>query len=162
MTDERIDPRTQQGSSEAHYGGELVASFPEYLQAQALVDRMSNDGFPVERIRIVGDGVRTVEQVTGRKTIGRAALGAAGAGAWFGLLVGLLLGLFTFGPMAWLWVLLLSVVLGALWGAAFGALAHWSTGGERDFSSVMTLKAQRYDVLVEGEHAAEAARYRNE
>lgn len=136
-----------------------LASFTDYLGAQRLVDRMSDDGFPVEHVRIVGDGVRTVEQVTGRMTKGRAALVGAGSGAWFGLLIGLLLGLFAFGPTAWITILLLSLLIGALWGAVFGFAAHWATRGQRDFSSVQTLRAQRYDVYVDTSHAAQAAAY---
>jgi hypothetical protein len=138
---------------------QLVATFPDYVEAQRLVDRMSDDGFPVEHVRIVGHGVRTVEQVTGRMTRGRAALAGAASGAWFGLLIGLLLGLFAIGP-AWLWLLLVGLVTGAVWGAVFGFLAHWATRGQRDFASIMSLQAERYDVYVDASHAADAARYR--
>jgi MFS family permease len=136
----------------------LLASFSDYLEAQRLVDRMSDEGFPVESVRIVGEGVRTVEQVTGRMTRGRAAAAGAAGGAWFGVLVGLLFGLFTAGAV-WVWLLLISLVIGAFWGAVFGFVAHWSTRGKRDFSSVMALQAQRYEVHVDKERAAEAARF---
>lgn len=136
----------------------MLASYPDYADAQRLVDRMSDDGFPVESVRIVGEGVRTVEQVTGRMTRARAAAAGAMSGAWFGVFIGLLFGLFTAGA-AWIWMLLISLLIGAFWGAVFGFVAHWSTRGKRDFSSVMTLQAQRYEVHVEAERAAEAARY---
>jgi hypothetical protein len=136
----------------------LLASFSDYLEAQRLVDRMSDDGFPVESVRIIGDGVRTVEQVTGRMTRGRAALAGAASGAWFGVFIGLLFGLFTAGA-AWVPLLLVSLLIGAFWGAVFGFVAHWSTRGQRDFSSVMTLQAQRYEVHVDQAMAARAARY---
>jgi hypothetical protein len=136
----------------------VLASFPDYADAQRLVDRMSDDGFPVESVRIVGEGVRTVEQVTGRMTRGRAAAAGAASGAWFGVFIGLLFGLFTAGA-AWLWMLLISLVIGAFWGAVFGFVAHWSTRGQRDFSSVMTLQAQRYEVHVDRAQAAQAAKY---
>lgn len=136
----------------------LLATFADYLGAQRLVDRMSDDGFPVESVRIVGDGVRTVEQVTGRLTRGRAALAGAASGAWFGVFIGLLFGLFS-ADTTWVWFVLISLVIGAFWGAVFGFVAHWSTRGKRDFSSVMTLEAQRYEVHVDRERAAEAARY---
>ncbi|WP_329791008.1 general stress protein [Lentzea sp. DG1S-22] len=136
----------------------LLATFADYLGAQQLVDRMSDDGFPVESVRIVGDGVRTVEQVTGRLTRGRAALAGAASGAWFGVFIGLLFGLFS-ADTTWVWFVLISLVIGAFWGAVFGFVAHWSTRGRRDFSSVMTLEAQRYEVHVDRERAAEAARY---
>ena len=51
----RIPPET--ASVQAQH---RVASFTDYLSAQRLVDRMSDDGFPVEHVRIVGDGIRTV------------------------------------------------------------------------------------------------------
>jgi hypothetical protein len=137
-----------------------LVSFTDYLDAQRLVDQMSDDGFPVEHVRIVGDGVRTVEQVTGRMTRGRAALMGAAGGAWLGLFIGLLFGLFAVGP-AWLWVLLVSLLIGAVWGALFGFLAHWSTRGQRDFASIMTLQAQRYDVYVDAAHASQAAPYQS-
>ena len=136
----------------------LLASYPDYGDAQRLVDRMSDDGFPVESVRIVGEGVRTVEQVTGRMTRGRAAVAGAVSGAWFGVLIGLLFGLFTAGA-GWVWLLLISLAIGAFWGAVFGFVAHWSTRGRRDFSSVMTLQAQRYEVHVDKAQAARAARY---
>ncbi len=136
----------------------LLASFSDYLEAQRLVDRMSDDGFPVESVRIIGDGVRTVEQVTGRMTRGRAAVAGAAGGAWFGVFIGLLFGLFTTGG-TWVWLVLVSMVIGAFWGAVFGFVAHWSTRGQRDFSSVMTLQAQRYEVHVDQARAAQAARY---
>lgn len=146
-------------NSDAREGDQRrLASFPDYLDAQALVDRMSDDGFPVEHVRIIGDGVRTVEQVTGRMTKGRAALAGAGTGAWFGLLIGLIFGLFTIG-VAWFGVLAVSVLFGALWGAIFGFATHWATRGQRDFSSVRTLRANRYDVYVDGSHMTEAARF---
>lgn len=135
-----------------------LASYTDYLDAQRLVDRMSDDGFPVEHVRIVGDGIQTVEQVTGRMTRARAALMGAGTGAWVGLFVGLLFGLFAVGP-GWLLVLVISLVIGAFWGGVFGFAAHWSTRGQRDFSSVTALRAARYDVYVDSSHAAQAARY---
>jgi hypothetical protein len=91
-------------------------------------------------------------------TKGKAALAGSASGAWFGVLVGLLFAIVVVGPL-WLWMVLVAVVVGAIWGAIFVFPAHWSTRGRRDFSSVQTLQAQRYDVYVAAEHAAEAARY---
>ncbi|WP_331458328.1 general stress protein [Mycobacterium nebraskense] len=81
-------PPGQQGGEAPSVRQELVASFDHYLDVQRLVDHMSDGGFPVEHVRIIGDGVRTVEHVTGRMTTGKAALAGAGSGAWFGLLIG--------------------------------------------------------------------------
>ena len=57
-----------------------VGRFDSYASAQRAVDRLSDDGFPVEKLDIVGSGLRTVERVTGRLTRGRAT----GAGALSG------------------------------------------------------------------------------
>lgn len=133
-----------------------VATYPEYPSAQHAVDHLSDNGFPVERVAIVGTGLRTVEQVTGRMTVARAALSGAATGAWVGLLIGLLLGIFAGGD--WWWVIITAVVLGLIWGTAFGAVAHATTGGRRDFSSVSGLRASDYAVEVDSGRADEAVR----
>jgi len=119
----------------------------EYRKSmQAAVDRLSDDGFPVDELSIVGSDLRLVEKVTGRLTKAKAALSGAASGAWFGLFVGLLLGLFTTGH-GWLVMLLVGLGTGAAWGATFGFLAHAATRGRRDFSAVRMLAAQRYDLI---------------
>lgn len=123
-----------------------LADVADYAQAQSLVDRLSDSGFPVEHVRIVGTGITSVEQVTGRLTKGRAAGLGAAAGAWWGLLIGLLFSFFVLGP--WLVMLLTAVVLGAIGGALVGFVSHWATGGRRDFSSVRGMQAARYEVQV--------------
>ena len=132
-----------------------LGSYESYADAQAVVDRLSDAGFPVETVSIVGCDLRLVEQVTGRLTTARAAgVGAAG-GAWWGVFVGLLLGLFTasfFAP------LLVGLVVGAVFGAATGAIAHAGLRGKRDFSSVKTLGAGRYEILVDEAAADDAQR----
>ena len=50
-----------------------VARFEDYESTQRAVDRLSDDGFPVEKLDIAGSGLRLVERVTGRRTRGRAA-----------------------------------------------------------------------------------------
>ncbi|WP_314036562.1 hypothetical protein [Dietzia sp. CH92] len=45
-----------------------------------------------------------------------------------------------------------------MWGAIFGGIGHASTGGRRDFSSVQTMEADSYDVLVESTHLDVAVR----
>jgi hypothetical protein len=132
-----------------------VARFDDYETAQRAVDRLSDDGFPVETLDIVGSDLRLVERVTGRLTKTRAAGAGAISGAWLGLLIGILLGLFTTG--AWLGVVLGGVAIGAVWGAVFGFAAHAATRGQRDFRSVRALSATRYD-LIARDGTAERAR----
>lgn len=126
-----------------------VATFTDYDHAQLAVDRLSDDGFPVENLDIVGSDLRTVERVTGRLTKGKAAAAGAASGAWFGLFIGLLVGLFTAGP-TWLGLILGGLFIGAAWGAAAGYAGHAATHGRRDFASTKTLLAMRYDVIARG------------
>lgn len=134
-----------------------LATFDSYPPAQALVDKLSDAEFDVKRVRIVGEGLRSIEQVTGRLTTARSALLGAASGAWFGIFLGLLLGFFTPGGV-FLTFLLAGLLFGAGSGAIFGALRHWATRGQRDFSSVRAVEAERYVVMVDSGHLAEAQR----
>ena len=126
-----------------------VARFDDYSSAQRAVDWLSDDGFPVENLDIVGSELRLVERVTGRLTRGRAAGAGALSGLWAGLLLGILIGLFTSGH-SFLAVAATGAALGVLWGAAFGYVAHARTKGQRDFSSVRQLVATHYDLIARG------------
>jgi hypothetical protein len=133
--------------------GLVVASYATYLDAQAAVDHLSDEGFPVQQVAIVGNDLRLVEQVTGRLTRGRAAMAAAGSGAWFGLFVGLLIGLFAGdGSLgSWLQIVMAGVLIGSLWGLLLGFVGYAATGGRRDFLSRSGVVAERYDVVVHGQ-----------
>lgn len=137
-----------------------VASFATYPEAQQAVDLLSDRRFPVERVAIIGEDLRFVEQVTGRQGFGRAALSGLASGAATGALVGALLGLFTlFSPLVSALVLATyGLVIGAVAGLLLGLLSHALSGGRRDFSSVSAVSAGRYDLLVDAEVADDAAR----
>lgn len=135
-------------------GTVTVATYPDYADAQLAVDFLSDQHFPVERTAIVGTDLRLVEKVLGRLTVGRAALAGAAGGAWFGLFVGLLFGLFS--PYNWFAVVTTGVIVGAVWGAVFGGVAQAATGGRRDFSSRSAMVALTYDVVVEPEYGEQA------
>jgi hypothetical protein len=78
-----------------------VASFTIYQEAERAVDLLSDRGFPVERIAIIGRDLQLVEQVTGRMGCGQAALRGALQGAVLGLLFGWLFGLFNWIDRWW-------------------------------------------------------------
>jgi len=139
-------------------GRYALGSYPQYEQAQAVVDHLSDHGFPVETVSIVGADLRLVERVTGRMTRGRAALAGAASTAWLGLLFGLFVGLFAESGSALLALAVYGLVFGAIFGAVLGFAAHAATGGRRDFSSTTGLAATRYEVLVEQSRAQEAER----
>jgi hypothetical protein len=111
-----------------HAAWNTVARFDDYGSAQRAVDRLSDDGFPVEQLDIVGSDLQLVERVTGRLTKWRAAAAGALSGMWAGLLIGILFGLFTTGH-AWLAIVAAGIGLGVLWGAIFGFVAHLATRG---------------------------------
>jgi hypothetical protein len=131
----------------AYTAWNMVASYDDYATAQRAVDQLSDDGFPVEHLDIIGSDLRLVERVTGRLTKRRAAVAGAASGAWFGLLVGLLLTLFSSGGV-WFVLLAVGAAIGALWGAAFGYIQHAATRGARDFASARMLAAMRYDIVA--------------
>jgi hypothetical protein len=132
-----------------------VATYSSYAEAERAVDFLSDKGFPVEKVAIVGTGLRTVEQVAGRLTTGRAALLGAGQGAMIGLLFGLLFGLFFEGP-DFFGVVLYGLVAGTIFGAVLGAVGQAAQGGRRDFASVRGMQAEQYEIQVEHEHSARA------
>jgi hypothetical protein len=128
-----------------------VATYPDYALAQRAVDYLSDNQFPVEKTAIVGTDLRLVENVLGRMTIVRAALAGAASGAWFGLFIGLFLGIFS--DSNWFGLIFLGLLIGAAWGAIFGAIAQAMTGGRRDFTSRSSLQASQYAVVVEADVA---------
>jgi len=137
-------------------GGVQVGSYDGYERAQAAVDYLSDEKFPVENVTIIGSDLRMVEKVTGRLTRGRAIGAGAAGGAWWGLFVGLLLGIFSTTGAGWVGSLLLGLVIGLAFGAIFAAFGYAATQGKRDFTSTSQIVAGRYDVLCNPAHAEEA------
>jgi hypothetical protein len=128
----------------------IVATYARYEGAQSAVDSLSDAGFDVARSAIVWNGLKRVERVVGRQTVGTAALKGAGAGAWFAGFFGLLVALFVdtenFGEA--IGIVVTYLILGAIVGAVWFGVAHWQTGGRRDFASVGSFEAESYDVRV--------------
>ncbi|PSL01888.1 hypothetical protein CLV30_112128 [Haloactinopolyspora alba] len=134
--------------------GMVVGTYDDYPTVQRAVDYLSDQKFPVEQLAIVGTDLRQVERVTGRLTWGKAALGGLASGAWLGLFVGLLLGLFT--NEGWAQIILFSVAWGAVFMAIFGVAGYAFTGGRRDFTSKSVTIAARYEIYCQHQHAAQA------
>lgn len=136
----------------------VVGSYATYAEAERAVDHLSDEKFPVEHTAIVGRGLSTVEQVTGRLTMARSIARTAGSGALLGAVLGWLLGLFNLvNPLvSGILLGLYGALIGAVLGGVLGMLAHAMTGGKRDFSSVSSMRADSYDVLVDAEHVQQA------
>ena len=137
-------------------GGVQVGSYDSYERAQAAVDHLSDEKFPVEDVTIIGSDLRMIEKVTGRMTMGRALAAGAAGGAWWGLFVGLLLGIFAEDGSNWLGSVLTGLLIGLVFGAAFGAMGYAATQGRRDFTSTSRITASRYDVMCQPASAQQA------
>jgi hypothetical protein len=137
-----------------------IATTPDYAEAERIVDQLSDRGFPVERVAIVGHDLQVVEQVVGRMTWGRAALNGALSGAFPGVLFGWIFGLFSWvDPLiAAAQLGLYGLVIGAVLGAVVGLVLYGLQRGRRDFASVPTMRPTRYEVVVDPEVADEALR----
>jgi hypothetical protein len=136
-----------------------VHSSTTYEDAEHAVDWLSDHDFPVERVSIVGTGLRYVEQVSGRLTTGRAALLGAGYGALLGVFWGILFAaLFTTDDASFWGLLAFSILVGVVFGAIVAAASQAWTEGRRDFSSTSQTRADHYEVQVDDGYAPEAER----
>ena len=135
--------------------GEEVASFASYAEAQHAVDSLSDDGFPVQFLTIIGTDLRQVERITGRMSWGRAVASGAGSGLWIGLFFGAMMALVgseAAGGVS----MVTAVLLGVVWGIVFQVGSYALTRGRRDFTSVSQVVASRYSIIA-SDRAAEAA-----
>lgn len=137
-----------------------IAVFRNYADAERAVDRLSDLGFPVERVAIVGHDLTLVEQVTGRANYLTSALRGAAAGALPGALIGWLFGLFDLvNPLvASILLAFYGLLIGAVLGALIGIIMYALQRGRRDFHAVTLMVPSRYEVVVDPEIADEAAR----
>lgn len=134
--------------------GQVVGTYDSYTDAQRAVDYLSDQKFAVEHLAIVGSDLRQVERVTGRLTWFKAAVSGFATGAWIGLFVGLLLGLFTDDD--WGRVIVFSVIWGAMFMMIFGLVGYAFSGGRRDFTSRSVTIAGTYEIYCQHQHAEEA------
>lgn len=136
-------------------GGLPVGTYDTYAAAQRAVDFLSDNEFPVQNLTIVGTGLRQVERVTGRLTQTKVLTAGGVGGAWWGLFVGLLIGLFS-PNSAWITTVLGGVLIGAVFGLLMGWAGYRATGGRRDFTSTSGLVAETYQVLCVAKFAEDA------
>jgi hypothetical protein len=136
--------------------GDVLGTYETYLEAQAVVDRLSKADFEVAKLSIVGNDLKTVEKVTGKLTYGRAALAGAASGAWLGLFLGLVLTIFTppspqaFGFMG------AALLIGAGFGMIFGVVTYAINRRRRDFTSTHQVLASNYQIIIDPELTAKA------
>ncbi len=157
MSDMHPDPTPATAGAPAPV---MLAEYSRYDDAQAAVDRLSDEGFPVRHVSIVWSRLRRVEYVTGRRTWLTAARDGALSGLWFGSFLGLLLALFVDldEGASELGVIITYALVGAVIGAIFVVVQHLALRGRRDFNTQGRLDAESYEVWVSPEHMAEASR----
>ena len=126
--------------------GDILGTYETYLEAQAVVDRLSKADFEVKQLAIVGNDLKTVERVTGKLSYGRAAIAGAASGAWIGLFLGLVLVVFlastNFGFLA------AAALIGAGFGMLFGIVSYAIGRRRRDFTSTHQVLASNYQVII--------------
>lgn len=136
--------------------GEIVSTYDNYHDAQLAVDTLARASFPVARLSILGNDIRSVERVTGKLTYGRVALMGALSGVYLGLFFALILFVFQPDNAGIAGVFVAALAMGAGFGMLFGVLSYALNRNRRDFSSVMQLVATRYDVITDAELIAQA------
>jgi hypothetical protein len=132
-----------------------VGIYGSYADAQKAVDFLADAKFEVQNLAIVGTDLKSVERVLGRRNWGTVITQGMQSGVSTGLLVGLVVLIFT-RPASILVLLLVSLAIGVLLGVGFNAAAYALSRGRRDFTSVTQTIATKYEVLCEHKVAAQA------
>lgn len=124
-----------------------IGSYETYSEAQRAVDHLADNDFPVTDVTIVGVDLMLVERVIGRLSWAKVLGTGAVSGAWFGLLVGLLLSMFNESRGIAVAPMLMGLGTGVFFGLVFAATSYAVSKRTRDFASSSQLVAGRYDVL---------------
>jgi hypothetical protein len=136
--------------------GEVLGTYDTYLEAQERVDHLAKAEFPVARVSIVGNDLKSVERVTRKLSWSRAALEGALSGAWFGLFIGVLFSFFT-PPEQFSWSIFgAAILIGAAFGMLFRLVSYGLSRRSRDFESMSQVLASNYQVLVDAELVEQA------
>ena len=132
-----------------------VGIYNTYADAQKAVDYLADNKFEVQNLAIVGTDLKSVERVLGRRNWGTVLQQGAMSGVSTGLLVALVLLIFT-QPGSFLLLLLVSLAIGVAIGIGFAAAAYALSRGQRDFTSITQTVATKYEVLCEHKLAVQA------
>jgi len=135
--------------------GDVLGTFDSYPDAQRVVAQLAEADFPVAKISIVGNDLKTVERVTGKMTYGRAAIAGALSGLWLGIFFGIVLTLFS--PSAG-GLILAAAIIGAAFGMLYGIVSFAITKRQRDFTSVHQVLATNYQIVVDPQLTGQAQR----
>ena len=148
-------PRPQPGSLFELEFPQSVGIYNTYAEAQKAVDFLADQKFAVQNLAIVGTDLKSVERVLGRRSWGTVIAQGTQSGISTGLLVGLVMLIFT-RPASVLVLLLVALVIGVVICIAVAALGYAMARGKRDFTSVTQTVATKYEVLCEHKLAIQA------
>src|SRR5690554_4030433 len=126
--------------------GEKVAEYSSYEGAQKAVTQLIEADIPAKDIAIVGQGLRSVETVTGK--LGYAT--AARTGAINGILLGLVFSaIFVLGtPNAAIQLFIGVMLVGIAIGMLMSIITYSIVRRRRAFTSVTQLIADHYEITV--------------
>ena len=133
-----------------------VGLYNSYDDAQRAVDYLADEKFEVQNLAIVGTELKSVERVLGRRNWGTVIAQGVQSGLSTGLLVALVLLIFTPTGMNFLALFVVALGIGILLGIGFAALGYALSRGRRDFTSISQTVATKYEVLCEHKVAAQA------
>ena len=135
-----------------------VAWVDDYVSAERAVDLLVARGFPVEHLCISGEGLRLVEEVTGRLTYSYVALRGLVGGTLLGILLGVGFGFLGLtDPIVSAAVIVgLAAVVGGVAGMLVSSIGRWLEEGRRDFISRTKLEAGRFGVFCDVDYASQA------
>ncbi len=148
-------PRRQPSSLFELQFPQSVGIYNTYADAQKAVDYLADEKFEVQNLAIVGTELKSVERVLGRRNWGTVITQGVQSGISTGLLVGLVMLIFT-KPTSYFALLLVSLAIGITLAIGFSAAAYAMSRGKRDFTSVSQTVATKYEVLCEHKVAAQA------
>lgn len=134
--------------------GQTIASFPSYDRAQKAVSSLIAGEVPARDIAIVGQGLRSVERITGRLGYATAARSGAINGVLLGLLFSaiLVIGSPSVPIQAFVGVLFVGIAVGML----LSIITYSFVRRRRDYASVTQVIADHYEVTVAPASAARA------
>lgn len=129
--------------------GELLGNYPSFDAAQATVQKLVDEGISLQALTVVGRDVRVVNRLRRRAGYPAVVLRSAIQGAFFGLLIGLLMS-FIVPETAGLQILS-SVALGiGIW-VIFGVLGQMMRKKAPGFDTVPQVVAVSYDLVCDFE-----------
>lgn len=133
-----------------------VGRYPRHEEAQAAVDLLAERGFPIQHLSIVGTDLRQVEHVVGPLSYGRVALSGALQGAFFGVIMALLMVSFAgddpFTAFA------TAIPLGIGFWMIMALFTYSRSGTSKNFTAVGHLQAGSYELVCSPQEAQEARR----